>query len=119
MAFHLNRFTPETWDAFRRHGAQIGGFRERYDRLARERIKVGDVLLCYLVGLSRWCGALEVASEAFRDDAAIFGDPDPYVVRFRVRLIVALDAAMSPPIFEEAIWDRLSETKGMEKGARG
>jgi hypothetical protein len=112
-------FYAETWDAFRRHGAQISGFRERYDRLARERIKVGDILLCYLVGLSRWCGALEVMSEPFRDGAPIFSDPDPYVVRFRVRPVVALDPEMSPPIFEAAVWDRLSETKGIEKGARG
>lgn len=119
MAFYLDLFTPETWDAFRRHGGQVSGFRERYERLARERIKPGDILLCYLVGLSRWCGALEVTSEAFRDETPIFGDPDPYVVRFRVRQVVALDPERSPPIFEDAIWDRLSETKGIEKGARG
>jgi hypothetical protein len=119
MAFYLVLFTPETWDAFRSHGGQVSGFRERYERLARERIKVGDTLLCYLVGLSRWCGALEVASGAFRDETPIFGDPDPYVVRFRVRQVVALDPGRSPPIFEDAIWNHLSETKGIGKGARG
>lgn len=119
MAFYLDLFTPETWAAFRDHGGQVSGFRERYGRLARERIRPGDIFLCYLVGLSRWCGALEVASEAFRDDAPIFGDPDAYVIRFRVRQIVALDAERSPPIFEDAIWDCLSETKGIEKRARG
>jgi hypothetical protein len=119
MAFYLDLFTPETWDAFRRHGGQVSGFRERHERLARERIKAGDFLLCYLVGLSRWCGALEVASEAFRDDSPVFADPDPYVVRFRVRQIVALDPERSPPIFEDAIWGRLSETRGITKGTPG
>ncbi len=60
-----------------------------------------------------------MTSEAFRDESPIFGNPDPYVVRFRVRQVVGLDPERSPPIFEDAIWNRLSETKDIEKGARG
>ena len=66
MAYYLNLFTPETWDAFRGNGGAVSGFRERHERLARERIKIGDTLLCYLVGLSRWCGALTPGARSGR-----------------------------------------------------
>ena len=58
VAFYPDLFTPETWDAFRRHGGGISGFRQRQEDVAR-RIKPGDIFLCYLVRLSRWCGALD------------------------------------------------------------
>jgi hypothetical protein len=54
MAYFLDLFTPETWSAFREHGAGITGFKYRQRRVARERIKQGDIFLCYLVRLSRW-----------------------------------------------------------------
>ena len=90
MAYFLDLFTPETWEGFRKHGSGISGFRER-QRTTASRVKPGDVLLCYLVRLSRWCGALEVASPAFTDAAPIFSDPDPFVVRFHVKPLVLLE----------------------------
>lgn len=118
MAFYLDLFTPETWDAFRRHGGEISGFRQQQEGIAR-RIKPGDIFLCYLVRLSRWCGALEVTSGAFHGDSPIFSEPDPFVVRFRVKPIVVLDPEKSLSIFEDYIWNRLSETKRVEKGTKG
>lgn len=118
MAFYLNLFTPETWDAFRRHGGEISGFRQRQKGVA-SRIKPGDIFLCYLVRLSRWCGALEVTSGSFHDDSPIFSEPDPFVIRFRVKPIVVLDPEKSLPIFEDHIWNSLSETKEVGKGVRG
>jgi hypothetical protein len=29
MDYYLDLFTPETWEAFKAHGAKISGFRER------------------------------------------------------------------------------------------
>jgi hypothetical protein len=75
--------------------------------------------LCYLVRLSRWCGALEVVSPAFTDSAPIFSDPDPFVVRFHVKPLVILDPDRAIPIFDEVIWGHLDETKGIQKGVRG
>jgi hypothetical protein len=117
MAFLLDLFTPDTWAAFRSHGAEVSGFRPRQRRMARERVKVGDILLCYLVRLSRWCGALEVMSKAFEDDAPIYGDPDPFTVRFRVRSIVLLDPERAIPIFEPEVWTGLSETRNLQAGS--
>ena len=67
MEYFLNLFTPETWEAFQAHGSRVSGFRHRQRRIARERIKPGGIFLCYMVRLSRWCGALEITSEAFED----------------------------------------------------
>jgi hypothetical protein len=118
MAYFLDLFTPETWDAFRKHGATVSGFRERQLGVAG-RIKPRDILLCYLVRLSRWCGALEIKSPVFTDSTPIFSDPDPFVVRFNVNPVVLLDLDRSPPMLDAKVWDSLEETKGITKGARG
>ncbi len=119
MAYFLNLFTPETWATFREHGAAISGFRERQRRMATERLHPGDIFLCYMVRLSRWCGALEITSEAFHDDTPIFSDPDPFVVRFRVRPLVLLEPEESIPIFAPQVWHSLSETRGNPVGSTG
>ena len=97
----------------------MSGFRERQLTTARERINPGDILLCYLVRLSRWCGALEVKSPAFTDLSPIFSDPDPFIVRFNVNPLVLLDLEQSPPMLDPAVWNNLEETKGIIKGSRG
>jgi hypothetical protein len=115
VAYFLDLFTPETWSAFRRHGAAVSGFRERQLTAARDRIKPGDILLCYLVRLSRWCGALEVKSHVFLDSSPIFSDPDPFIVRFNVKPLVVLDLDQSPPVLDSKVWNNLEETKGITR----
>lgn len=119
VAYFLNLFTPETWKAFQEHGAKVSGFRYRQRRMAKEEIHTGDIFLCYLVRLSRWCGALKIVSEAYEDDALIFSNPDPFVIRFKIEPITILDLLHSIPMFEDDIWNALQETKGIEKGTRG
>lgn len=116
--FYTDLFTPETWAAFRAHGAAVSGFRES-QRRAAERVQVGDVLVCYVVRLSRWCGLLRVESPVYLDNSPIFDNPDPYVLRFKVDVIVALDLEHSIPIYEEAVWQNLSLTQGMDNRAFG
>ena len=119
MSYFLNLFTPETWSAFREHGANISGFRYRQRRVAQNHIKEGDIFLCYMVRLSRWCGVLRIVSPAFQDEKPIFKNPDPFVIRFKVEPIVLLDPEFSLPILDDRIWDGLSETKAIDKGSRG
>ncbi|HEV3334765.1 MAG TPA: hypothetical protein VG096_27445 [Bryobacteraceae bacterium] len=59
MTFWLDLFTGTTWSEFRKAGANITGFRERMGTRAR-RVNPGDLFLCYVTGIMRWVGALEV-----------------------------------------------------------
>ncbi|MDE3259349.1 MAG: hypothetical protein OYM47_16095 [Gemmatimonadota bacterium] len=116
MAYFLDLFTPETWNAFRSIGATVTGFRERHRRIAKERVDAGDIFLCYLTRLSRWCGVLEAESEAYIDDSPIHDELAPFTVRFKVDPIVLLDAEMAIPIYDDRVWNTLSITKQHEKG---
>ncbi len=119
MAYVLDLFTPETWRTFRENGAGVTGFRHRYRRVAGDRVNVGDIFICYLTRLSRWCGALRVKSAMYRDDTPIFGDPDPYIVRFEVEPIVMFEPEYAIPITEQDVWNNLSITNQHEIGRGG
>ena len=117
MSYFLNLFTPETWEAFRAHGANVSGFRKRQSRAA-EKVKVGDLLLCYLVRVSRWCGILQVTSTVYVDEKTIYENPDPFVIRFKVKPVVILEPEYSIPIYSDSIWNTLSQTKEHRKGSK-
>jgi len=61
--YWLDLFTGRTWKEFRDSGANISGFRERRRNTVKS-IKSGDILLCYLTGVMRWIGALEVVGQS-------------------------------------------------------
>ena len=116
MAYFLDLFTPETWQAFRETGATVTGFRERHLRSARERVNEGDIFLCYLTRLSRWCGVLQAESEAYHDDSPIHDELDPFTVRFKVKPLVMLDPELAIPIRDDQVWSTLTITNQYEKG---
>src|SRR6266550_1720393 len=118
MRYFLDLFTPETWTAFQAHGGDVSGFRERQRRTA-EQINPGDIFLCYLVRLSRWCGVLEIVSKVYTDSSPIFDDPDPFVLRFKVIPRVVLSPDRSIPIIDDEIWPHLTTTRHMERAAFG
>lgn len=119
MAYFIDLFSPETYEAFARSPRDISGFRLRHKNMA-ERINPGDVFVCYLTRLSRWFMLLEVIEGPFIDDKPVFvTENDPFVVRFRVRPTVWLDIDMGIPIHDDAIWAGLSFTRGLEKGSIG
>jgi hypothetical protein len=64
--YWLDLFTGSTWQEFLDAGGKVSGFRERRWRTVQQP-KPGDYLLCYLTGISRWIGLLEVTSAPFRD----------------------------------------------------
>jgi hypothetical protein len=81
-------------------------------------VKTGDLFLCYLVKLSRWCGVLEVKSAAFEDSTPIFAEHnDPFLIRFHVAPVLVLDFEHAIPI--EELWDQLSFTRDLARGAFG
>jgi hypothetical protein len=117
MAYYLDLFSPETYEAFSRSNRTISGFRLRQSKTA-SRIHPGDKLICYMTKLSRWVGLLEVESPAFEDDTSLFiPDNDPFVIRFQVKPLVWLDKERAIPIRDDVVWNTLSFTKGHNKNS--
>jgi predicted RNA-binding protein len=114
MAYFLNLFSPETYETFKASNREVSGFRLR-QKSAAERIHPGDKLLCYMTRLSRWFGMFEVVSGPYHDNSPIYQEPDPYVIRFKIRPVILLEPDKSIPIHEDDIWNTLSFTKGHEK----
>ena len=105
MAYFLDLVSTETWPNFLNTDKRVAGF-EKKRRSSAQRVNQGDIFLCYLTGLSRWCGALEVQSEACDDDRPRpgYGPNDPFTVRFRVKPLVVLNPAEAIPIKDCAVW---------------
>ncbi|MGB2986153.1 MAG: EVE domain-containing protein [Phycisphaerae bacterium] len=98
MNYWLDLLTGTTWQEFQTASAGVSGFREHNWNRARN-IKPGDVFLCYLVGVKRWVGLLEVMSERYRDEASIWGE-EVFPVRFKVKPLVVLKPEHGVPMEE-------------------
>jgi len=95
MTYWLDLFTGQTWQEFREYDATVSGFRKRMGN-AVNRIKPGDVLLCYLTGVMRWVGALEVHGPS-RDKKMIW-EFDEFPERLSVKPIVLLQPEQGVPM---------------------
>lgn len=120
MNYVLNLFSPETWRAFQDAGSQITGFSKHQRSQAERTIQSGDLFLCYVTRLGRWCGALRVLSPAFVDETPLFkAQNDPFVVRFRVEPLVLLQAEHGLPVNLPHIWNALTWTRDIQQGSVG
>lgn len=118
MAYYLDLFSPETYEAFKRSTRNVSGFRLRQLNIARA-IHPGDKFICYMTKLSRWFGVLEVTSNCFIDDTPVFlPDKDPFVVRFNVKTLARLPKEKAIPIHEDEVWNELSFTRGHDSIVR-
>jgi hypothetical protein len=96
--YWLDLFTGTTWREFLNAGGTVSGFREaRWP--AVQQIKSGDYLLCYLTGVSRWIGVLEVVSEPYKEDTPIWHD-NSFPCRVKVRVLESLEPDTAVPIME-------------------
>jgi hypothetical protein len=115
MAYFIDLFSPETHDAFTRSPRDISGFRLRHKNMA-QRIKAGDVFVCYLTRLCRWFGLLEVIEGPFINDKPIFV-PRERSLRGAIpsahRRVLDIEKAI--PIHDDAIWTGLSFTRELPK----
>lgn len=103
-SYWLDLFTGTTWQEFKDAGSNISGFREsRWPTV--QKIKPGDYLLCYITGISRFIGVLEVTSKGFRDNKLIWKDEE-FPCRLKVRPVVELTLETAVPVQE--LRDRLS-----------
>ena len=103
MAYYLNLFSPETWTSFTERGADVTGFVTGMRGQAEQTIKQGDIMLCYMTKLSRWCGAIRIVSNAYTDPTPLFGVYETYPVRFQVESIVLLEPDFTIPLRDEAL----------------
>jgi predicted RNA-binding protein len=95
MNYWLDLFTGTTWNEFRAAGASVSGFRPRQKKIAA-RVKPGDIFICYLTGVMRWVGALEVIGPS-PNKSNIWKDA-AFPVRFDVKPLVLLDPESGVPM---------------------
>jgi len=88
VSYWLDLFTGTTWKEFRDAGASVSGFRTRRKKSVLA-IQKGDVLLCYLTGVMRWVGALEVVGPS--KDTRTIWNIDEFPERLDVRPLILLD----------------------------
>lgn len=111
MNHFVTLFSPETHARFSASDRTQAGYRAR-QRKAAERVNVGDLLVCYVTGVSRWVGLLEVVSSVFEDTTPLFADTDdPFFVRLKVKPVVWLPPQQGIPIHDPAVWSKLSFTR--------
>ena len=97
-SYWLDLFTGVTWVEFRKAGSKISGFRESRWKTV-QKIKKGDYLLCYLTGISRFIGILEVTGTAFKNTSPIWSDEN-FPCRLKVKPIVELTPETAIPVHE-------------------
>jgi hypothetical protein len=96
--YWLDLFTGTTWQEFLDAGGEVSGFRESRWKTV-QRIKPGDYLLCYLTGVSRLVGVLEVTSKPYKDTTPIWSE-EVFPCRIRVKVVVALTPETAVPIHQ-------------------
>jgi len=95
-SYWLDLFTWTTWQEFLKAGGQVSGFREQRWNTVRQ-IKPGDYQLCYLTGVMRFIGVLEVVSDPNQDESMIWKDEVfPCRVKVKVRLLLKVRVACVP-----------------------
>ena len=70
--YWIDVFTPRTWLEFLAAGGVVSGFPHRARKTVSD-IAVGDWLVCYVAGISRWIAVLEVVGTHFTDDSRDLG----------------------------------------------
>ena len=108
MTYWLDLFTGITWDEFQKSGASISGFSHRM-RKTVQKIQPGDILLCYLTGVMRWVGALEVIGQT-DDKTPIWKDAE-FPSRLKVKPLLMLTPTNGIPMSELAGKVQFYQTK--------
>lgn len=113
-SYWLDLFTDKTWREFLKAGATVSGFSAlRWNTV--KRIRPNDYLLCYLTGISRWIGVLEVTGDPFQDTSKIWSEWD-FPSRLPVQVVAKLTPGTAVPVVE--MWDTLSIFKDLKNPNR-
>ena len=96
--YWLDLFTGNTWIEFKEAGGKVSGFRpSRW--MAVQKIKKGDYFLCYVTGISRFIGILEVVSEPYKDFSPIWSNED-FPCRLKVKPVIELTFETAVPVHD-------------------
>jgi hypothetical protein len=96
--YWLDLFTDKTWREFLASGGRVSGFRE--GRKAHvSKVKPGDYFLCYLTGVSRFVGLLEVESAVYVDDSPIWSE-EAFPHRLHVKKLIELTPGTGVPLMD-------------------
>jgi hypothetical protein len=115
--YFRNIYSPVTHELFTKTVMTKEGIPERYLHLSN-KVKIGDILISYIIGLKRFCGMAEVSSKFIKQDKPIYFEDDKYWLQCEVKNVIWLPLEYSIPIFTKEIWDNLSITKGLERSNR-
>src|SRR4051812_43565714 len=114
MTYFITIFSPDTYRRFEQSKRDVSAVKPRQQKAA-ERVEVGDRLIAYLTGVSRFVGLFEVTGTMFTDKTPIFADKDdPFVVRLPIKSLVFLSVEHALPIHDPALWSKLSFTREHE-----
>jgi len=73
----------------------VSGFRAKQVKTAKQMMR-GDIFLCYLTGVMRWVGALEIVGTS--SDARKIWQEQDFPVRFEVKPLIVLDPEHGIPM---------------------
>lgn len=116
VSYWLDLFTGTTWQEFTDAGARVSGFTYRRRRTVA-RIRQRDVLLCYVTGVKRWVGALEVLGRS-SNKSRIWKDAE-FPERLSVKPLVTLPPTHGVPMDEllgKVDFHAIDSPKGKYKG---
>ena len=112
--YWLDLFTGKTWEEFLANGATVSGFRNNRRRMA-EKIQIGDYLICYITGISRFIGLLRIESKCYRDETLVW-ENEVFPIRFDVELVLKLEPRTAVPVL--TLRDKLSIFDNVEPGGQ-
>lgn len=117
MNYYIDIFSPETAKTFEDSSMDVNGFRiSQQTYVENKKIGPGDRFICYSTRIMRFIGVLEIISEYFVDETPIFTkEDDPFILRFKTKIIVWLPLEKSIPIYHDAVWNNLSFTKNLDR----
>ncbi len=110
MAYWLDLFTWTTWQEFLKAGGTVSGFRKNRWKSV-QRIKPGDIFICYMTGVSRFFALLEVIGTPYLEETPIWQE-DSFPCRLPVKILLSLAPEYAVPVFE--LQDNLSYFQDMK-----
>jgi hypothetical protein len=113
MKYWLDLFSGRTWEEFLAAGGTTSGFRAG-QATAAKKVKPGDRFICYVVGISRFIGVLEVIEHIGWDETPIWSS-DVFPVRFKVQPVVSVPFEHAIPVIE--LHDRLDMLAALPRGS--